>query len=37
VEIFDWDDANLLHIAQHDVTPEEAEYVLFHDPLDLDT
>lgn len=23
--MFDWDDANVEHIAEHDVTPEEAE------------
>jgi len=22
--LFDWDDANILHVADHDVTPEEA-------------
>jgi uncharacterized protein len=36
VELFDWDDANLLHIAEHDVSTIEAEYVVTHDPLDLD-
>ncbi len=33
---FDWDDANREHIAEHDVTPEEAEYVLLGDPLDIE-
>jgi len=33
---FDWDDANRRHIAEHGVTTFEAEYVLLHDPLDLD-
>jgi hypothetical protein len=25
---FEWDDANILHIARHDFTPEEVEEVL---------
>lgn len=33
---FDWDDANILHIAEHDVLPEEAEEVLLGDPMELD-
>ena len=33
-ELFDWDDSNILHLAEHDVTPEEAEEVLLGDPLD---
>jgi uncharacterized DUF497 family protein len=33
---FEWDDANLAHIAEHDVTPEEAEQALLNDPLELD-
>jgi uncharacterized DUF497 family protein len=33
---FDWDSANIAHIAEHDVTPEEAEEVLLGDPLDLE-
>lgn len=32
---FDWDEANIGHIAEHDVKPEEAEEVLLGDPLDL--
>ena len=35
-ELFDWDDANILHIAGHDVLPEEAEEVLLGDPVELD-
>lgn len=31
---FDWDDANIGHIAEHDVTPEESEEVVLGDPLD---
>jgi uncharacterized DUF497 family protein len=26
--MFDWDDANVDHLARHDVTPEEAEEAL---------
>jgi uncharacterized DUF497 family protein len=33
---FDWDDANIQHIAEHDVDAEEAEYVIAHDPLDVE-
>jgi uncharacterized protein len=32
---FDWDSANIGHIAEHKVTPEEAEQVLLGDPLEL--
>jgi uncharacterized DUF497 family protein len=32
---FDWDSANIAHIAEHNVTPEEVEQVLLGDPLDL--
>jgi uncharacterized protein len=32
---FDWDDANISHIAEHDVTPEEAEEVLTGDSLEM--
>jgi uncharacterized DUF497 family protein len=31
---FDWDAANIEHIARHSVTPEEAEQVIQNDPLD---
>ena len=34
--MFDWDDANVRHIARHGVSPEEAEQVLLNQPLDLD-
>ena len=34
-ELFDWDNANVGHIAEHDVTPEEAEEVLLGDPLEM--
>jgi hypothetical protein len=33
--LFDWDDANILHLAGHDVAPEEAEEALLGDPLDI--
>ncbi|MBI3645973.1 MAG: BrnT family toxin [Acidobacteriales bacterium] len=32
---FDWDDANIAHIARHNVTPEEVEQVFANDPMDL--
>jgi uncharacterized DUF497 family protein len=34
-QLFDWDDANLQHIAEHDVKPEEAEQVILNRPVDL--
>jgi len=33
--LFDWDDANILHVAEHDVAPEDAEEVILGDPLDI--
>ena len=33
--LFDWDNANIGHVAEHDVTPEEAEEVILGDPLDI--
>ena len=30
---FDWDDANIGHIARHDFTPEEVEQAFSNDPL----
>ena len=32
VALFDWDEANISHIALHGVTPEEVEEVLANDP-----
>ena len=32
---FDWDRANIGHIARHGVEPIEAEQVVMNDPLDL--
>jgi uncharacterized DUF497 family protein len=34
-ELFEWDDANILHLTEHDVSPEEAEEVILGDPLDI--
>jgi hypothetical protein len=34
-ELFDWDDANIRHIAEHDVNPEEAEEVVLGHPLEI--
>jgi uncharacterized DUF497 family protein len=36
VSLFDWDDANISHIARHAVTPEEVEQVLLNDPPEVD-
>jgi uncharacterized DUF497 family protein len=33
---FNWDSANIEHIARHDVEPEEAEQVVRNRPIDLD-
>lgn len=33
--LFDWDSANLNHIARHKVTREEVEQVIGNDPLDV--
>jgi uncharacterized DUF497 family protein len=35
VQFFEWDDANLLHIDQHDVSADEAEHALTHGSLDV--
>jgi len=32
---FDWDEANIGHVARHSVLPEEAEQVIINDPVDL--
>jgi len=32
---FDWDEANIGHVARHRVLPEEAEQVILGDPVDL--
>jgi uncharacterized DUF497 family protein len=31
--VFEWDQANTGHIAEHEVTPEEAEQVMASDPM----
>ena len=33
---FDWDDANVEHMARHDVTPNEAEQVMLNVPIEID-
>ena len=33
---FDWDEANLAHIARNDVTKDEAEEVILGNPLDAE-
>ena len=33
---FDWDEANIGHLAAHNVMPQEFEELLNNDPLDLD-
>src|ERR1700690_4131543 len=32
---FDWDEANIGHVARHSVLPEEAEQVILNNPVDL--
>ena len=32
---FDWDEANIGHVARHNVLPEEAEQVILNNPVDL--
>ncbi len=34
-EHFDWDTANIAHVAEHGVTPEEAEQAISNRPVDL--
>lgn len=34
---FDWDSANIAHVAEHGLTPEEAEQVLQNRPVDLES
>jgi uncharacterized DUF497 family protein len=33
--VFDWDEANVAHVAHHKITPEEVEQVFANDPIDL--
>src|ERR1700690_1337188 len=32
---FDWDEANVGHLARHSILPEEAEQVILNHPVDL--
>lgn len=32
---FEWDDANIGHVAEHGVAPEEAEQAILNRPIDL--
>jgi uncharacterized DUF497 family protein len=34
---FNWDEGNIGHIAQHGISPEEAEQVVRNRPFDLET
>ena len=34
---FDWDDANVKHLARLRVLPREAEHVVLHEAIDLGT
>ena len=34
--MFDWDETNRKHLADHGVTPSEAEEVIASDPIDLE-
>ena len=34
--MFDWNHSNIHHIAQHGITPSEAEQVVQNDPIDLE-
>lgn len=34
--MFDWDSANLAHIARHNISPEAAEQVIHNNPLDIE-
>ena len=37
MSVFEWDEANVKHIGEHDVSPEEAEEALLLAPLELDS
>lgn len=34
-ELFEWDDANVLHLAGHNISPEEAEEAILGAPIDI--
>ena len=33
--VFNWDDANVAHVARHNVTRDEVEQAFANDPMDL--
>ena len=33
--VFDWDEANIAHVARHNIMPEEVEQAFANDPMDL--
>jgi uncharacterized DUF497 family protein len=33
--VFDWDEANVAHVARHKITPEDVAEVFANDPMDL--
>jgi uncharacterized protein len=35
-DLFDWDEANIAHIAEHGIAPQGAEEVVLNTPLDLE-
>lgn len=34
--MFDWDEGNLEHVAEHGITPAETEQVILNNPVDLE-
>ena len=34
--MFDWDQSNIDHIAQHGISTHEAEEIILNDPIDLE-
>lgn len=34
--MFDWNHSNIDHIAQHGITPSEAEQVILNEPIDIE-
>lgn len=32
---FDWNSANISHLAKHDISPAEAEQVILNEPIDI--
>lgn len=35
MHLFDWDEANIRHLARHVISPEEAEQVVLNRPVEL--